>query len=61
MTDTCNAARKYRRLLVESIKQIAEEEGIPKKQIKVFKAGKVMTDFYSIFLSTLTIYVKCLT
>ena len=31
MTDTCNAARKYLRLLVESIKQIAEEEDIPKE------------------------------
>ena len=31
MTDTCNAARKYLRLLVESIKQIVEEEGIPKE------------------------------
>ena len=30
MTDICNAARKYHRLLVKSIKQIAEEEGIPK-------------------------------
>ena len=31
MTDTCNAARKYCRLIVKSIKQIAEGEGIPKE------------------------------
>ena len=45
MTDTCNAAKKYRRLLVESTKQIAEEEGIPKERIKVFEAGKVINNF----------------
>ena len=45
MTDTCNSARKYRRLLVESIKQIVEEEGIPKERIKVFEAGNVVTNF----------------
>ena len=56
MTDTCNAARKYRRLIVESIKQIAEEEGIPKEQIKLFEAGKVINSLYSIFFSTLTLH-----
>ena len=56
ITDTCNAARKYCRLLVEPITQIAEEECIPKEQIKVFEAGKVITDFYSIFFSTLTLH-----
>ena len=45
MTDTCNAARKYFRLLVESINHIAEEEGIPKERIKLFEAGKVITIF----------------
>ena len=54
-TDTCNAASKYRRLLVKSIKQIAEEEGILKEWIKVFEAGMVITNLYSIFLSTLTL------
>ena len=56
MTDTCNAARKYRRLLVKPTKQIAEEEGIPKEQIKVFEEGKVITNFYGIFFSTLTLH-----
>ena len=45
MTDTCNAVRKYCRMLVESINQIVEEKGIPKERIKVFKAGKVITHF----------------
>ena len=31
MTDTFDDARKYHRLLIESIKQIAEDEGIPKE------------------------------
>ena len=34
-----------RRLLVKSIKQIAEEEVIPKERIKLFEAGKVITIF----------------
>ena len=56
MTDTCNSARKYRRLIVEPIKQIAEEEGIPKERIKVFESVKMMSNFYSIFVSTLTLH-----
>ena len=44
VTDTCNATRKYRRLLVESIKQIEEEDGIPKDQIKLFEAVKMITN-----------------
>ena len=43
-------------LLVKSIKQVAEEEGIPKERIKLFKAGKVITIFYSILFSTLTLH-----
>ena len=56
MTDTFNTARKYCRLLVGSIKQIAEEEGIPKEQIELFEACKAITNFYSIFFSTLTLH-----
>ena len=56
MTDTCNAASKCLRLLIESIKQIAEEEGIMKERIKVFEAGKVIINLYSIFFSTLTLH-----
>ena len=56
MTDTCNAARKYRRLLVEKIKQIAEEEGIPKEQLKVFETGKVINifEYYLLLNSNIT-------
>ena len=56
MTDTCNAASKYRRLLVKSTNQIAEEEGILKEIIKVFEAVKGITNLYSIFFSTLTLH-----
>ena len=55
-TDTCNDARKYRRLLVKSINQIAEKEGIMKERRKVFEAGKVISNLCSIFLSTLTLH-----
>ena len=58
MTDICNAARNYCRPSVELIKQIVEEEGIPKERIKVFKTGKVITKLYSIFFSTLTLYYR---
>ena len=56
MTDNLNAAGKYLRLLVESIKHIAEEEGITKEKIKLFKAGKVITNLYMIFFSDLTLH-----
>ena len=39
MTDTCNAARLYRRLLMESIKQVAKEDGMTSEQITVWEAG----------------------
>ena len=42
MTDTCNTARKYHSLIVETIKQIAEEEGIQKDRMKLFESGKVI-------------------
>ena len=48
MTDTCNDARNYIRLLVKSINQIKEEEVIPKEQIKLFEAVKVENNLYSI-------------
>ena len=56
MTDTCNAARNYCKPPVELIKQIVEEESIPKEQIKVFEAGKVIINLYSIFFSTLILH-----
>ena len=37
MTGTCNATRKYLRLIVKSIKQMAEEERIQKEQIYYLK------------------------
>ena len=42
-------------LIVQPIKQIAEEEGIPKERIQLFEAGKVITNLYSIFFLTLTL------
>ena len=56
MTDTCNTTRNYWRLIVESIKQIVEEEGIQKERMKVFQAGKMITNLYSIFFSNLTLH-----
>ena len=40
MTDTCNAARKFRRLLKDSIREIALEEGMEENKIMVFEAGE---------------------
>ena len=40
MTDTCNAARKYRRLFMESIHAVAKEEGLEEDEIRVYEAGK---------------------
>ena len=36
MTDTCNAARKFRRFLIETITDIAKKEGITSNQIHIF-------------------------
>ena len=38
MTDTCNAARKFRRLMIEAIKDAAKEEGMRDDSIHVFEA-----------------------
>lgn len=39
MTDTCNAARKYRRLFVESIKEVALARNMNPRDIRIFQAG----------------------
>ena len=41
MTDTCNADRKFRRLLIEDITEIANKQGMTRNQIKIFEAGKL--------------------
>ena len=57
MTDTCNAASKYRRLLVKSINQIAEGGGgVPKEKTNVFEADKMITNFYNISFSLLILH-----
>jgi len=38
MTDTCNPARKFRKLLIEAISEIACKEGMDKAEIKVYEA-----------------------
>lgn len=40
MTDTCNPARKFRRLFVAAIKEIAKEEGMSEEDIHIFEAGE---------------------
>ena len=41
MTDTCNAARKFRRLFIEAIREVAKEEGLDEKEIAVWEAGEL--------------------
>ena len=40
MTDTCNPARKFRRLLKAAIIEIARAEGMSEEDIIIFEAGK---------------------
>ena len=40
MTDTCNAATKFRKLFIESIKQVAIDRGMPARQIRIYEAGE---------------------
>ena len=40
MTDTCNPARKFRKLFMAAITEIAEEEGMTKNEITIYEAGK---------------------
>ena len=49
MTDTCNADRKFLRLLIEAITEIAKKEGMKSNQINIFEAGKL----YNILLHDL--------
>ena len=39
-TDTCNAARKFRNLLMVAITEIAREEGMSEEDIPIYEAGK---------------------
>ena len=49
MTDTCNAARKFRRLIIEAITKITKKQGMTSNKINIFEAGK----FYNILLHDL--------
>ena len=41
MTDTCNATRKFRRLLFDTITEITKKEGITRNQLNIYEAGKL--------------------
>ena len=49
ITDTCNAAWKFRRFLIEAITGIAKKERMTSNQINIFEAGKL----YNIILHDL--------
>ena len=49
MTDNCNATRKFQRLLIEAITEIARKEGMTRNQINIFESGKL----YNILLHNL--------
>ena len=51
MTDTCNAAQKLWRLLIEAITVIAKKEGMTNNKINIFEAGNL----YNILLHHLQI------
>ena len=51
MTDSCNAAQKFRRFLIEDIIKIAKKEGMTRNQINIFESGKL----YNILLHDLQI------
>ena len=40
MTDTCNPARKFRRLLMKAISEVAEKEGLTAEEIQIYEAGE---------------------
>ena len=40
MTDTCNPARKFRRLLMKAISEVAEKEGMSADEIQIYEAGE---------------------
>ena len=42
MTDTCNTARKFRKLLKEAIKEVAMSEGMDEDEVVVWEAGKYL-------------------
>ena len=40
MTDTCNPARKFWKLLISAISDIAKDDGMKEEDIRMYKAGK---------------------
>ena len=49
MTDTCSAAQKFQRLLIEAITEISKKKEMKSNKIKIFEAGKL----YNIILHDL--------
>ena len=39
--DTCNAARKFLKLFIKAIREVAKEEGFDEKEIAVWEAGEL--------------------
>ena len=54
MKDTWNAARKFRRFLIEAITEIANREGMKSNQINIFEEG----NFYNILLHDLQMEIS---
>ena len=54
MTDTCNTARKYRRLFVAAIIKVAREAGMSEAEIRVFEAGTALCMYYVLHQCPLT-------
>ena len=60
MTDTCNAARKFRRLPIEAITEIAKKEGLTSNQINIFEAGQLYNIIlHDLKMKTLMKYCNC--
>ena len=49
MTDTCSAAQKFQRLLIEAITEISKKKEMKSNKINIFEAGKL----YNIILHDL--------
>lgn len=54
MTDTCNAARKFRKLFIEAIHEVAKEEGLDDGEILVYEAGECTYILYIYYVELYT-------
>ena len=53
-TDTCNAARKFRKLFIEAIHEVAKEEGLDDGEILVYEAGECTYILYIYYVELYT-------